>query len=179
MYLPLDLNRRAGATPANKSLIGKLVGQYTELEDSGLLMQIRVGFAWMYPKEEDPTHRSFRAGIKYFLTAPRKPLSPNLKSGNAPVSDSDLATGATFATPNILVPRKRPLSRGEKMVKASLPPVTPRKPKKRARRCATPINTDTTEVPFDSKFQDTLLEEGCGTQVITPPLSCLLPWSSI
>jgi hypothetical protein len=37
------------------------------LESSNKLMQIRIGFAWMYPKEEDPTRRSFRTGIKYFL----------------------------------------------------------------------------------------------------------------
>jgi hypothetical protein len=134
MYLPLDIFRRPGGAPASKTQIDKLVKQYNELEDSALLMQIRVGFAWMYPKEEDPTHHSFRAGIKYFLTSPRKPLSAALKSGTASISDSDStsATG-TFSTPNILVPRKRALSRGEKMVQASLTPATPKNPKKKTR----------------------------------------------
>jgi hypothetical protein len=161
MYLPLDTTRRVeGVT------IDKVIAQYNELHDSGLLMQIRVAFAWMYPKEEDPTHTVFRAGIKYYLASPRKPLSPTLKSGNASISDSD---SGTFATPTILIPRKRGLSRGEKMVQASLLPVTPKKPKKKAR--TTTVNNDTTS----SKFQDTLLEEGCGTQVITIPHPYVFP----
>jgi hypothetical protein len=171
--VPLDIFRRTGGAPANKAQIDKLVGQYKDLKDSGLLMQIRVGFAWMYPKEEDPTHRSFQARIKYYLAAPRKPLSPNLKSGNPSMSDSDSTSGGTFARPNILVPRKRALSRGEKMVQASLPPVTSKKPKKKA-RCATPMSIDATESFSDSKFQDTLLEEGCGTPALC--VSFLLSW---
>jgi hypothetical protein len=33
MYLPLDIFRRTGGAPANKSQIDKLVNQYRELED--------------------------------------------------------------------------------------------------------------------------------------------------
>jgi hypothetical protein len=172
------MNRRTGGAPASKSYIDKLIAQYADLENSGLLMQIRVGFAWMYPKEEDPTHRSFRAGIKYFLTAPRKPLSPNLQSGNPPGSDSDAtATSGAFTMPTILVPRKRSLSRGEKMVSAVIPPLPPRRPKKKVKRAATPVNsdTDTTERDPGAKFQDTLLEEGYGTQVIIRPHPYVFP----
>jgi hypothetical protein len=60
------------------------------------------------------------------------------------------------------------------MVQASLPPVTSKKPKKKA-RCATPMSIDSTESFSDSKFQDTLLEEGCGTQVITSPHPYVFP----
>jgi hypothetical protein len=143
-------------------------------------MQIRVGFAWMYPKEEDPTNRSFRAGIKYFLTAPRKPLSPNLKSGNAAISDSDAAVaGGAFPVPTILVPRKRKQSRGEKMISAVIPPLPPRRPKKKVKRAATPVNSDSDATALErdpgSRFQETLLEEGCGTQVIIRPHPYVFP----
>jgi hypothetical protein len=60
------------------------------------------------------------------------------------------------------------------MVQASLPPVTLRKPKKKA-RCSTPVNIDMTESSTDSKFQETLLDEGCGTQVDIPPHPYIFP----
>jgi hypothetical protein len=60
------------------------------------------------------------------------------------------------------------------MVKASLPPATPRKPKKKA-RCTIPVNIDMTESSTDSKFQETLLDEGCGTQVATSPHPYVFP----
>jgi hypothetical protein len=76
MYLPLDPYRRATGAPG-KAKIEEIIAQYLALETSHKLMHIRVGFGWMHPKEEDPTHRSFRAGIKYYLCAPL-PISPLL-----------------------------------------------------------------------------------------------------
>jgi hypothetical protein len=66
MFIPLDIYTRARKS-AIKAKGSELVDQYMALESSNKLMQVRIGFAWMYPKEEDPTHRSFRAGIKYIL----------------------------------------------------------------------------------------------------------------
>jgi hypothetical protein len=168
MFIPLDIYRRASKA-AVKAKVANIVSQCMALESSKKRMRIRVGFALMYPKEEDPIHRSFRAGIKYFLVPPRGSLSPNLKCSNTSPSDSvDCASGGAFAMPNILVPRERPLTRGEQMVQAALPPATPRKPKKKT-QCSTPVNIDMTESSNDSKFQETLLDEGCGTQVDTLP----------
>jgi hypothetical protein len=44
-------------------------------------MQIRIGFGWVRPDENDPTHSTLSAGIKYYLCLPRDPLTSNLKLG--------------------------------------------------------------------------------------------------
>jgi hypothetical protein len=176
MYIPLDLYGHPTGTAA-KTKIEEMRAQYLALETSHKLMSIRIGFGWMHPKEHDPTHRSFRAGIKYFLCPPRDSPSPNLKFGALSSSDPlDTVSGDTYELPTILVPRKRPLTRGEQMIAAVLPTTTSKKPKKKA-RCATPVNIDMTESSTDSKFQDILLEEGCGggTQVALSPHPYVFP----
>jgi hypothetical protein len=164
----VDVYKRAGKATAS-SKTADIVSQYGALDSSEKLLCIRIGYAWMFPKEEDVTHRTFTAGIKYFLVAPRGKLTSGLKVPRSSVDFLDAATGGAFVKPNILVPRKRPSSRGEEQVQVSLslPSTTPHKPKKKA-RCLTPMNLDLTEPTSDSKFQDILLEEGCGSQVTIP-----------
>jgi hypothetical protein len=107
------------------------------------------------------------AGIKYYLVASRGKLSTSLKPAKSTGDSMDTSSGSTFVKPNILVPRKRSATRGELQVQATLglPPAAPRKSKKKA-RCSTPVNIDMTEDGPDSKFQDRLLEDGCGSQAI-------------
>jgi hypothetical protein len=175
MNIAVDAYKRTGK-PGGGSKTADIVAQYLGIDLSKQLICIRIGFAWMFPKEEDATHRSFRAGIKYYLVAPRAKLASGLKPPRSSVDFLDTSTGWGFVKPIVLVPRKRPSSRGEEQVQANLglPPTAPGKGKKKA-RCMTPMTIDVTEPSSDSKFQERLLEEGYGSQAIIPRSRYIYP----
>jgi hypothetical protein len=77
LNIAVDTFKRAGKPGGSKT--ADIVAQYLAVDSSKKLMCIRIGFAWMFPNEEDATHRSFRAGIKYYLVEPRKKLMSGLK----------------------------------------------------------------------------------------------------
>jgi hypothetical protein len=139
-----------------------------------LCMHIRVGFGWMRPKDEDPTLHSFRAGIKYFLLAPRGPLSSGVKSTSSTSSAADTTGVWAAALPTILVPRKRSVAPDEEAGMEALvtaPPLATTRRVTKKRRSATPINAPETS----ARFQERLLSEGCGTQVQPRPQRYVFP----
>jgi hypothetical protein len=98
MNVPVDIYKRAGKASMS-SKTADIVAQYSNLESSKKLMCIRIGFAWMYPKEEDSTLSSFRAGIKYFLVAPQGKLSSSLKLNRSSGDTLILSSESAFVRP--------------------------------------------------------------------------------
>jgi hypothetical protein len=87
LNIPVDVYKRAGKATAS-SKTADIVSQYGALDSSKKLLCIRIGYAWMFPKEEDVTPRTFTTGIKYFLAAPRGKLTSGLKAPPACPSTS-------------------------------------------------------------------------------------------
>jgi hypothetical protein len=174
LNIPVDIYGKSGKATASAKT-ADIVSQYLNIESSNKLLCFRIGYGWIHQKEEDATMSSFRAGIRYYLVAPRGSLSTSLKSAKSGGGQDD-SSGSAFIKPTILVPRRRAASRGDQQVQAalSLPPTVPRKQRKKA-RCATPMNLDMTKNGPDSKFQERLLEEGCGSQVISSPHRYIFP----
>jgi hypothetical protein len=49
--------------------VNDIVAAYQDIETTERFMCIRIGFAWICPKEEDSTYRTFRVRIKYLVVA--------------------------------------------------------------------------------------------------------------
>jgi hypothetical protein len=92
LNMAVHVYKRASKTAVN-SKTADIVSQYMTIDSWKKLLSIRIGFAWMFPKEKDATHRSFRAGIKYFLVAPRGKLTSGLKPPRSSVDFLDTPTG--------------------------------------------------------------------------------------
>jgi hypothetical protein len=106
--------------------VNDIVAAYPDIETTKKFICIRIEFAWMYPKKEDLTHRTFRVGIKYLLVAHHGKLTGGVKHPRSSVDFIDITSGGTQPQPKIIVPRKRPTSRGEELVQNSatiLPPL--------------------------------------------------------
>jgi hypothetical protein len=171
MSLAMDPNKRAakvggGSKPAD------IVTQYLLIDSSKQLICIRIGFAWVPQGRRRET--SFVQGRNQVLShgASRK---ISIRFEAAAVIRRFHGHLRRMGI-RVLVPRKRPSSRGEEQVQASLglPPTVPGKGKKKA-RCMTPMTFDVTEPSSDSKFQERLLEEGCGSQVTIPRSRYIYP----
>jgi hypothetical protein len=71
MHIPFEIYRRAGKTTVQTKAYD-IVNQYMAIDHTNKFMCIRIGFAWMYPKEEDPMHRTYRVGINAYSSPSRQ-----------------------------------------------------------------------------------------------------------